>query len=204
MVFDLPIRGDKVKPQQVTALHLFCSLAFIGTGAIIYVYNFQITYWGLALLLAGLLMAALTVGRNKWVTSRYVNVAFRVIELLISLSMLTLSLIEQWKFPIGIFSVLSAAIAFSIFWERGAGQQLYIRIDEGGLRMPVTSRRRSIPWQDVERVLLRYGILSIDCTDNKLYQVEVSDTSGIDIEVFEAFCNARIAEGIEKRPKNDW
>lgn len=204
MTFDLPIKGDKVRPQQVTALHLFCSLAFIGTGAIIYVYNFHITYWGLALLLAGLLMAALTIARNKWVTGTYVNLAFRAVELLISLAILTLSLIEQWKFPIGIFGVLSAAIVFSIFWERGAGQQLYVRIDEAGLHMPVTSRKRHIAWQDVERVLLRYGILSIDCVGNKLFQVEVSGKSDLDNEIFEAFCDAQIAAGKEKRPKNDW
>lgn len=204
MAFDLPVKGDKVKPQQITALHLFCGLAFIGTGAIIYVYNFEITYWGLALLLAGMLLSLLTIVKNRLIIRPPLNIVVRAAELLISVALLMLSLKEQWKFPIGIFSVLSAAILFSLYWERTAGQQLYIHVDEQGIKMPVTSRRRHIAWWDVEEVLLRYGVLSVDCIDNKLYQADLAANANIDSVKFEAYCKAMVDANIEKRVKNNW
>jgi hypothetical protein len=204
MAFDLPVKGDKVKPQQITALHLFCGLAFIGTGAIIYVYNFEITYWGLALLLAGVLLSLLTIVKNRLITRPPLNIVVRAVELLISVALLTLSLKEQWKFPIGIFGVLSAAILFSLYWERTAGQQLYIRVDEQGIKMPVTSRRRHIPWWDIEEVLLRYSVLSIDCVDNKLYQADLMANANINSVQFEAYCQTQVAANKDKRIKNNW
>lgn len=203
MKYDLPVKGDKVRHQQVTALHLFCGLAFIGTGAIIYVYNFQITWWGFALMIVGIALATMTIIRNKFVTKPSVNLLFRVAELLISLSVLILSVIEWWKFPMGIFGALSAAILFSVYWERSAGQQLYINIDDTGIRLPATFRRRFIKWSEVDQVLLRHGILSIDCLDNKLYQASVSAITA-DSAQFESYCTAQIAANVGDRVKNDW
>jgi hypothetical protein len=203
MKYDLPVRGDKVKHQQVTALHLFCGMAFIGTGAIIYVYNFSITWWGFALMVAGIVLATLTMVRNKVITRPGTNLVFRIAELLISLAVLALSVVEWWKFPVGIFGALSAAIIFAIYWERGAGQQLYINVDETGIRLPPTFRRRFIRWSEVEQVLLRHGILSVDCLDNKLYQASVSDIT-VSTSEFEAYCVAQIEAHVAERVKNDW
>lgn len=203
MVFDLPVTGEKVKPQQVTALHLFCSLAFIGTGAIIFIYNYQITYWGLALLIAGCVLLALTIFRNKWIINRKVNLAIRVMELFVAASVGLLSYTEQWKFPMVIFGGLIAAILFSLYWERSAGQKMYVHIDETGVRLPVTSRKRFIAWPEVDQVLLRYGVLSIDCIDNKLYQFDVSGTTS-DKDEFETFCTAQVLINKRKPVENDW
>lgn len=184
MKYELPVAGRKVKPQQVTALHLFSALAFIGTGAIIFVYNFQITYWGLALMTLGVLLAIVVIARNRVVTHGKANMLFRGLELGVSLALMALSLKEQWKFPIAIFSMLSAALLFSLYWERDASEQLLVVIDEGGIRLPATSRRRHIPWAEVEQVLIRFGILSIDCRNNMLYQfslsAEIADATAIE------------------------
>jgi hypothetical protein len=203
MLFELPVSGTKVKPQQLTALHLFCGLAFVGTGAIIYVYNFEITYWGAALLAAGTLLIGFTIARNKWITGRKVNKIMRVLELLVALAIAALSFKEQWKFPMGIFSVLVAAIIYSLYWERDAGQQLTVRVDETGVHLPSTSRRRFIPWHEIEQVLLRYGVLSVDTLSNNLYQFDVSATTA-DVASFHTFCNEQIEAGISKRKGADW
>ncbi len=203
MNYELPVAGKKVKPQQVTALHLFSALAFIGTGIIIYVYNFDITYWGLALLIVGLILATITVGKNKWLTQPKINFIFRVVEFLISASILTLSLVEQWKFPIGMFSALSAALVFSVFWERNYKQQLYVQISEEGIRMPVTARKRFIKWSEVDQVLVRFGTLSIDCLDNKLFQLDVSGNS-VNAQEIETYCNTQVEKAIPLRVNNNW
>ncbi len=202
MVYDLPLVEEKVKPHQVTTLHLICALAFIGTGAIIYRYNFVITYWGLALLLAGLLLLGATVVKNKWLISAKVNPTIRIIELSIALLVAIYSITQQWKFPIGMFSVLSAAIMFSIYWERKAAGTLYVHVDDEGLRLPVV-RRRFIPWVEVDEVVLRFGTLTINLVDNHLFQWNINDPN-FDNEIFEAFCIAKVEENKSKRRNDEW
>ena len=146
---------------------------------------------------------AVTILKNKWIIGKQVNTIVRVVELLVAIAIALLSYKEQWKFPIGIFTVLVAVLIFSLYWERGASQQLYVSVDNAGVHMPVTSRKRFVPWAEADQVLLRFGILSIDCLDNKLYQFSVSSTA-LNVEEFNAWCAARVEEHIPNRVKNDW
>ena len=202
MVYDLPVADVKTKPHQVTALHLVCALAFIGTGAIIYVYNYTISLWGLALLGAGFALLIVTVARNRWVT-RQANVPVRIAELLIALAMAALSVVNQWKFPGVIFGILSAAIAFALYWEKAASQALYIQIDDTGIRLPAASRKRFLHWTEIEQVVFRYGILTVDCTNNTLYQWNIAG-GAINDEILEAYCLAQVENNIKNRRKDDW
>lgn len=203
MVYDLPVVDEKVKPQQITSLHLMCALAFTGTGAIIFIYNFKIQLFGLALLLAGLLLLGLTMAKNKWVTSPKVNIVFRSAELVVALAIALLSLKEQWKFPSWIFGILSAAILYAFYWERTAGTILYVQVADEGLRLPVTSRKRFIPWTEIEQVVLRYGTLSIDCIDNRLMQWDLLDTK-INPNDFETWCAEQVEANKSKRINDEW
>jgi len=168
-----------------------------------YRYNFDLSTLGLGLLLFGLGLMAVTIIKNKWIISGKVNVVVRVVELLVAAAIALLSYKEQWRFPIGIFTVLVVVILFSLYWERDAGQQLYVRVDDAGVHMPVTSRKRFVPWVEADQVLLRYGVLSVDCLNNKLYQFDVS-ASRVNTEEFNAFCAARIEEQVPNRIKNEW
>lgn len=203
MVYDLPLVEEKVKPHQVTSLHLICSLAFIGTGAIIFVYNYVITMWGLALLIAGFLLLGITIVRNRWLISRQVNFAFRIIELILALTIAGYSIYQGWKFPIGMFSVLSAAIIFSMYWERSQGNKLLIFIDNEGIKLPITSRKKFIPWVDVEQVVLRFGTLSVNCADNSLQQWNIAPHTH-DPTLIETFCTTLIEEHRGKRRNDEW
>jgi len=202
MVYDLPLAEEKVKPHQVTTLHLVSALAFIGTGAIIFVYNYVITWWGLALLILGLLLLGLTIVKNNWVTSQKVNPMFRIAELTIAIILALYSTMQHWKFPIVIFSMLSAALLFALYWERSSGKVLFIHVDDKGLRLPVV-RRRFIPWPEIEQVVLRYGTITINCVDNHLFQWTVSATD-LDPKTFEAYCKTKIEENISKRRNDEW
>jgi hypothetical protein len=202
MVYDLPLVEEKVKPHQVTTLHLVCALGFIGTGGIIVTYNYVITMWGWAILGTGLVLLSLTMFRNKWVISKKINPAIRISELLISLAIVTYVTTQQWKFPMVMFWALSAALLFAIYWERKSGNTIFVHVDDDGLRLPVV-RRRVIPWSDVELIVYRFGTITINCTDNHLFQWTVAD-SGVDNDVFEAYCRTKVEENIGKRRKDDW
>lgn len=206
MVYDLPLVEEKVKPHQITTLHLLCALAFIGTGAIIAIYNYTIPALGLTLLGAGLLLLIMTIVKNKLIISRKVNSVVRVLELLVTLGVVAYSAMhiqeKYWKFPIWIFGALSAAILFALYWERSSGNKLFIHVDDDGLKLPVV-RKRSLPWTEVEQIVYRFGTLTINCTDNHLFQWSIADES-INADAFETYCKNKIEEHIDKRRKDDW
>lgn len=202
MVYDLPLADGKIKPHQVTALHLISALAFIGTGAIIFIYNYTITYWGLALLIAGVLLLVATMFRNRWVSRRNVNTALRIGEMVIALGLVVLSAMNGWKFPVIIFGVLSAVIVFSLYWENTSGRPMIVHIGDKGVKLPMVARGRFLPWTEIEQVILRRGILTIDCVNNNLYQWNIAGDQTED-EILEAYCEARI-EGSKKDRKADW
>ena len=202
MVYDLPLAEEKVKPHQVTTLHLVCALGFIGTGAIIAIYNFIIPLWGSALLAGGVLLLALTLFKNKWVTSKNTNPLVRIAELTIAITIAIYSAIQHWKLPTGMFAVLSAGLVFALYWERKAGGTLYVHVDDTGLRLPVV-RRRFLRWTEVDEVVYRFGTLTINTADNHLFQWNIADPD-FDNEIFEAFCLAKIEDNRAKRRNNDW
>ncbi|MCD6011248.1 MAG: hypothetical protein K0Q79_1110 [Flavipsychrobacter sp.] len=203
MVYDLPVMEEKVKPHQVTTMHMVCALAFIVTGAIIYVYNYTIPYWGAAILLAGIILTILVMGKNKWVTSPKINPVFRMAELLIAISIFAYSFSQQWKFPAIIFGVLAAAILFALYWEKPSDNKLSIHIDNDGIRLPVTARRRSRPWTEVDQVIYRFGILTISFADNSYAQYDMKEPIN-DFEAFEQYCTAQVEENRSKRRNDDW
>jgi len=198
----LQLADEKVKPHQVTTLHLVCAFAFIGAGAIIAVYNYTIPAWGTALLILGLALLGGTLFRNRWLTGKKINPIIRIAELIVSITFAIYSLSMKWQFPIIIFGGLSAALLFALYWERQSDNKLYISVDDDGLRLPVV-RRRFIPWHEVELVVLKYGTLTINCLDNHLFQWALADAE-IDDELFAAFCAARIEDSIDKRVIDDW
>ena len=197
MEFELPLVEEKVKPHQVTTLHLVSALAFLVAGLIIAVYNYTIPLWGGALLTAGALLTVLTIFRNKWVTGP-ANTPLRVAELLIALTVAIYSFTMHWKFPAGIFSVLSAAVLFALYWERKGSNALSIYISDKGVNLPITSRKRFIQWQEIDQVVLRYDTLTIDCHNNQLFQYDMPDNT-INAAEFEAYCAAQVAANVGKR-----
>ena len=203
MVYEIPLVEEKVKMQQVTALHLICALAFIGSGAIIVVYNYVITYWGLTLLLAGLSLILVTMAKNKWLTAPRNNTMVRIAELAIAVVVAVYSITQQWNLPIGIFSVLSLVVGFALYWERKLTKPKIVVIDDAGITLPSASRKRCIEWTSVEQVLLRFGTLSIDCTDNTLFQWNIRESAVTEL-AFEAFCLKQIEDNRGKRRTDEW
>ncbi|XZF16620.1 hypothetical protein ACTHGU_10830 [Chitinophagaceae bacterium MMS25-I14] len=214
MTFELPLVEEKIKPHQVTALHVIVGFALCGAGALSYLFELYSKFWtttvfgsgivpATILLLLGLAVLYVSFFRNKWLQQPGNTRTFRFAELVLSLSIAIFALLHQRWVPAGVFGLISAAVIFSIFWEKNSRQALVIQVDKQGIRLPVISRKRSIHWPDVNAVLLRYGTLTIDCTDNSLYQWNIRQVN-FDREDFEIFCLDLIEEGKTKRDKNDW
>lgn len=214
MTFELPLTEQKVKPHQITALHLIIAFSILGAGGLCYLLGIYSKVWtnsifhsgtvpAAGLFAAGLLLLGIVFFRNRWLQQPVVNKAFRMAELVVVLVMLAGAVWLKWWMPAVISGVLATAVIFALYWENNSRRTLVIRVDDEGVKLPVTSRKRGISWPDINNVLLRYGILTIDCADNSLYQWNIGQIS-IDKDNFEAFCQANIAEGMKKRSHSNW
>ena len=220
MVFELPLTEEKVKRQQIITLHLIVTFTLIATGVFLILMQYLLNSLsgdqrtafsaltlpngiGFLTLLAGLGLLILLVLRNKWLIEKQTNRIVRVIELAVLLCFASFSAMNGLLVPSVIYGIVAAAILFAIYWESVTDNVLYIQIDERGIRMPVTSRKRFLEWWEVESVLLRFGVLTIDCYDNRLFQWNIK-TITFDKEDFQRFCSEQIAENREQRKKHVW
>jgi hypothetical protein len=220
MVFELPLAEEKVKRQQVITLHLIVTFILLATGALLLLIQYLLnslsgdqreafnrltlpTAWGSVVLLAGVALLGLLLFKNKWLTDRKPNRILRIVELGVLLCFASFAAMQQLIVPAVIYGIVAAAILFAIYWESVSDNTLYIHLDERGIRLPLTSRKRFLEWWEVENVILRFGVLTIDCHDNRLFQWNIK-TISFDKEEFQRFCNEHIAESKEKRKKYVW
>ncbi len=223
MTFEIPLAEQKIKPHQVTALHLMAGFALVATGAfILFVFssmmltpfswkplpedvevNMHTTLlFEYIMLVVGIAILFISLFRNKWLMKPRNNKAIRKLELWICITLAVYSgLMAAWVIT-GIFSILSVAIIYSFFAENTGGQPT-VSIDKNGISLPMNVRRRHINWAETEKVLLRHGTLTINCLDNKLYQW-ITSPNNIDSNDLEAFCNAHIEAAHKDRKKYEW
>jgi hypothetical protein len=197
MTFELLLADGKIKPQQITALHLMAAFAILGTGSVFYFFYSPMKTWGTVLLAAGFLLMAVSIFRNKWIMRPEVNRMLRVFELMASLCLAAYMALNQIWVPVGMFGILSAVILLAFIWERGSGEQS-IYISEEGIKLPFSSRKRFIEWRDVDNVLYKFGTLTIECDGNRLYQWSIKK-SRFDNYEFEKFCGKQIEAHKTKR-----
>ena len=224
MAFQVPLTEQKVKPHQVTALHLVAGFALLALAAIgllvnntvmtlpgagtieqqkVTIEKFDTLDIGLSITMGlsiVILFAALF--RNKWLRKPSINKVFRIGELLILAAAAVYLLTLNLTVPAVVFCILAATMIFSLTWETGKDTRLYVQVRDQGISLPVTSRRRSVAWLEVEKVLLRHGTITINCVDNRMYQW-VTAANDINVEEFEAYCDALIQAAMKDR-KKDW
>ncbi len=218
MVFELPLAEEKVKRQQVVTLHLIVSFAFVATGVLLFLLQYlaekispgvapagflHAGIWGTFILLAGIVLFGLVLFRSGWLIEKKVNRLLRITELALLLCFASFAAITHLFIPAMIYGLIAAAILFAIYWESVSDNTLYIYIDERGIRLPLTSRKRFLDWWEVERIILRFGVLTIGCHDNRLFQWNINAIT-FDKEDFQRFCADHIAANKEKRKKYVW
>ncbi len=221
MVFNIPLAEEKVKPHQVTALHLVMGFALLGASAFALLLN-NLTIKGpdgqpidlgsptfdlidgtaSLVMIMSIIIIISALFRNKWLRSEQVNKTFRILELGATIIAAMYLLTIDANVPAAVFLLLAGTVVFSLVWEGGRIKKLSVEITEQGIKPPMNLKRRNINWAEVDKVLLRHGNLTINCADNRMYQWTTSkhDT---DTEIFEAFCDAQIAAA-KKLRKEDW
>lgn len=79
------------------------------------------------------------------------------------------------------------------FFGYFANRKLAVGVNEIGVIYP-TFPSKLFEWKDIEQVLIKDNVLTIDLKNNKLIQISISEEENEKLEhqAFNAFCNASI------------
>lgn len=208
MIYELALAEEKVKKQQIVALHLIVVFCCIITGVALALLHYAVALlpenyqhllyaiparpYGYGIIGTGLLLLCLLLFRTGWLLQPQVNRIVRIVELLLVLVFVVFTARQQWLVPTLLYGLIAMTVFFALYWETVSDPTQYIRVTAAGIRLPVTSRSRLIAWSETEQVIFRFGILTINCYDNRLFQWQIKSIN-FQKEDFRQFCEASIA-----------
>lgn len=202
MSFLLPLTENRVKPHQITALHLILALAFAGTGAVFF-WIYQLSIWGIGLMVLGGLLLIVSLFTNRWLLRPSINRTLRLGELMVALSVLSYAAINQMYFPLVMYALFGGALLYALLSEGNKSNKQAIQVTIDKIKLPISSRRKSIEWYEVETVILRYGTLTVNCVDGRMFQWTIG-LYDFDDSDFKDFCDVQVKEAMKDRTKNNW
>jgi hypothetical protein len=219
MQYVLPLTAaDTGSTRRMTTLHVMLAFVLCGIGAgclVLYWFTgispkFTAAYRPFALLgivsfLAGLAIVVTSVFYKKWLMQGRRSLMLRVIEVLILTSAgITFALAGQYR-PATIFGVICLAILAATIWELRKPTAQQVLIDEKGITLPRRGLSHTIRWTEIEGVLLRHSILSVEVVGNQLVQRSIDKSASIDASSIESFSKTLIQKYEKERAANaDW
>jgi hypothetical protein len=215
MEFELllpPTEGSSTR--RMTTLHLMLAVMLCGLGAgcfTLYWFtsvspNFKHAYTpflvlGLSSLLSGIAIGVTSVFNKRWLMQGKRSVMLRIAEVaLLAAGCGVFAYSNQTK-PAIIFGVVALIIAVTAIWEsRKPGNQKIV-ISDIGILLPRKGLMQTLKWREVEGVLLRHGIITIELTGNKRIQHEVMP-DGINAESLESYSKQLVNRYASERAAN--
>ncbi|MCB0699598.1 MAG: hypothetical protein H6551_11605 [Chitinophagales bacterium] len=223
MNFEIPLSAQKVKPHQVTTLHLIMGFALLAASAFIVIMFMNMSIMPFSwetvenpaevnmhlillpeyiLMGIGIIILYLAMFRNKWLLRKNNNRTVRIVELILCIAIAANATMNNAMVLTGIFGIIGATIVYSLFTETSDKAPM-VSVSDSGIDLPMSLRQRHIHWAEVEKLLLRHGTLTINCVDNRMYQWMVAQND-VDATAFETFCNSQIEAAKGDRKKYNW
>ena len=179
--FKIAVHQNRIKNNQVTALHIMVGILLLLLGLVTYLVpnqmkteKFQfLNKIGILYALLGVGIMCITVFFNKRVIQTSKNEILRIVEMIALGTIHIYSLIQEWYLPAAYTFAAFIAIIFAYLWETKAKKDLIIELNDKGVWIPKLFFKKQIFWQDVKHILFNHKVLSIDCKDNKLYQYKL-------------------------------
>lgn len=216
MSYRIELHAQTKKKNQTTSLHLITGFALLGIGAFTFLMGnadwvktvFHATIIPSKILatlsiIYGLMVLFLVFFKGQWLKIAANNKVIRMAHIFDASFLSIIFLLSQWWLAAGITAVLALANAYAIFHEKKLNDVLFVQIDNEGILLPANARRKNLKWTETNRIILRHGNLTIDTSDNFLYQWPIKK-SNIEIDEIEAFCLAKIKASMSDRQTNDW
>jgi hypothetical protein len=204
------------KKHQTTSLHLITGFSLLGIGA--FTFLLGNTFWAKTIFHAtvissnilatisffyGVLALYFVFFKGKWLKISKNNKTLRIAHVVDASFFAIIFLLSQWWLAASITGIVALANAFAIFYEQKLNEVLFIQFDKVGITLPHNSKRKQLKWEEAESIIFRQGNITINTTDNYLYQW-TTKKNDINFEEFEDYCAANILSNSNKREINDW
>lgn len=216
MQYVLPLTpADTGSTRRMTTLHLMLSLVLCGIGA-----GSFVLYWftaispkfsnafqpfavlGACSIAIGLGVATITIFYKNWLMQGKRSLGLRIIEVLVIASTSLTFAIAGEKRPAALFGIVAATITAAALWELRKPALPRATIDEHGITLPKGGFAQTIRWSEIENVLLRHSILSIELIGNRLVQRSIHDEADFDASTIEGYSQMLIQKHEKQRAAN--
>jgi hypothetical protein len=211
-MYQIVLEGKQIKRNQVTGMHLMAGFLLIVMGLFTWLvpnsvkqkeFDF-LNYAGLAIAFLGLIIVFVCIFFNKKIIQTKANLALRLLELSSLALILLYSLYQKWYLPAGYSAVALLGIILAFYWEKTGKKNKVATFTDEGAHVPGLGKNTDLPWQAIRQILLRHNILTVDCKDNKLYQLLLAEGQPlINKEEFETYCRFQI-EAKKHLLKTEW
>lgn len=193
MNYQIPIKTEGPKRNHVVAFHIFSGLLFIAIGAVAFLSpvvlgvaqanhgSLKITYtvinWiGLAYVFLGFAIIIITIIRNRKLMRAKENMLLRIIEITGLAVIVLYSMLQEWWLPAAYSGAGLAGLILGLYFEYGSKAEKYIIIDDKGILIPKSGMSKKILWQDIKNIIYKNNVFTIDCRDDKLFQLDIPDS----------------------------
>lgn len=220
--YDIPVHTKSSDKRSLnTALHLIVVFTLLMTGVFLLLYRtvreslppeesnnmamLPLSGWQgwLMMILAGILLIFI-LRSNKAAMRPAVSNLLKGAEFLTFAGFGIFCFVHQMTMPGILYLLVCGLVVYSFFQQTAAQQNPEVFVDEAGVSVPTGGMRKSLAWKEVSTVLIKHGVLTVDCLDNRLYQWNIVKTTNLNLDGFEEFCSRWIEKAKPDRNKNDW
>jgi hypothetical protein len=185
----------------MTTLHLMLAFVLCGLGAgcfVLYWFTavspkFTAAYrpfagFGIASLVTGIAIASISAFYKNWLLKGKRSLLLRIGEVALLAGGCAVFFMAGQNLPAGIFGIVAGMIAIAAVWEARTPGAQNIIINSTGISIPNGATTKLLRWSEVESLLLRHSILSIELSGNRLMQrsIKTDDTDSTSLELFSA------------------
>lgn len=213
MEYQVLLEGKQVKKNQVTGMHLMAGFLLLVMGFITWLVpdkvkqeqQLLLNIAGILCSLFGLSIVFISIFLNKRIIQGKGNFILRIAEAGVLGAIIIYSLLQQWYLPAAYSGAGLLGIILAYYWEKNGKKTRTALFNDEGITIPGLGRKTRMRWQELNRILLRHHILTVDCHDNKLFQLPIDRNRQLnfDKEEFEQYCTLQIAAKKHLQQK-DW
>jgi len=193
--FKIKVQNNKIKNNQVTALHLMVGLLLIVLGLVTwmvpdvmktnkYIFLEKI---GLLYSLFGLFLIIVSIFFNKKIIQTKKSQILRVVEIVALSIIIIYSFFRHWFLPASYSFAALIGIIFAYLWEKQALKDFNIQLSEKGILLPQIWKDTQLHWKDIKNVVVKHNVVTIDCRNNKLFQYKIYslyNKNSLDVEAY--------------------
>lgn len=221
-MYEIKLQQHTVKRNQVTAIHLIAAFLLIVIGFITLVTPFSmniynagkdnvtempytwVNYIGILFMIIGISIIVISIFFNKKIIQQRRNLAIRIIEIICFGGILVYTIIQQWTLPAVYAGVTLIGIIAAYYLENAHMKQSYVHIATDQVSLHTGVKQTNWKWSEIERLMLKHNVLTIDLLNQKRYQFITADGSTQPAQLIMDFANEAITKAIPDRIKDNW